>query len=139
MAATGTFRPAGMERSDIRSTWTFGTSRAGKTWPAPLLPRAVGSAEIVASVSLTDETLASAPAGDPVEEVRAYCRDRGVQFLFAQFVDMHGKPNAKLVPVHRLDDLLADGAGFAGFAAGEVGQKPSDPDLIAMPDARSFT
>src|SRR4029079_18367331 len=32
-----------------------------------------------------------------------------------------------------------DGAGFAGFAAGEVGQLPSDPDIAAMPDLRSYT
>jgi glutamine synthetase len=73
------------------------------------------------------------------EEVRAYVRDTGVQFLFAQFVDMHGKPNAKLVPATHLDDLFSDGAGFAGFAAGDIGQRPNDPDLAAIPDPASFT
>ena len=34
---------------------------------------------------------------------------------------------------------MEDGAGFAGFAAGEIGQGPHDPDLAAMPDVRSFT
>src|SRR3954464_13182937 len=72
-------------------------------------------------------------------EVRKLARDGGIEFLFAQFVDMHGKPNAKLVPAHHLDDLLEDGAGFAGFAAGDIGQGPHDPDLIAMPDVRSYT
>src|SRR3974377_2125159 len=52
---------------------------------------------------------------------------------------MHGKPNAKLVPASHLDGLFVDGAGFAGFAAGEIGQQPNDPDLAAMPDPRSFT
>jgi glutamine synthetase len=73
------------------------------------------------------------------DEVRAYVRNNGIQFLFAQFVDMHAKPNAKLVPAAHLDDLLTDGAGFAGFAAGEIGQQPNDPDMIAIPDVRSFT
>jgi glutamine synthetase len=72
-------------------------------------------------------------------EVRKLARDGDIEFLFAQFVDMHGKPNAKLVPAHHLDDLLSDGAGFAGFAAGDIGQGPHDPDLIAMPDVRSYT
>jgi glutamine synthetase len=72
-------------------------------------------------------------------DAEAYIRDHGVEFLFAQFVDMHGKPNAKLVPAHHLGDLLDDGAGFAGFAAGDIGQGPNDPDLIAMPDVRSLT
>jgi glutamine synthetase len=74
-----------------------------------------------------------------VEDVRAYVREHDVEFLFAQFVDMHGKPSAKLVPASHLDDLFTDGAGFAGYAAGDVGQEPNDPDLIAMPDPASFT
>ena len=45
----------------------------------------------------------------------------GVEFLFAMFVDMHGKPCAKMVPVSAIDGLMADGAGFAGFAAGADG------------------
>jgi len=73
------------------------------------------------------------------EAIRKELDERGVEFLFAQFVDMHGKPNAKLVPVQHLDDLLTDGAGFAGFAAGDIGQGPHDPDIAAMPDPRSLT
>src|ERR1700722_14864 len=73
------------------------------------------------------------------DDVRKIVKDNGIEFLFAQFVDMHGKPSAKLVPAHHLDDLLVEGAGFAGFAAGDIGQGPHDPDLIAIPDPRSFT
>ena len=72
-------------------------------------------------------------------DVRELVDENGIEFLFAQFVDMHGKPNAKLVPAHHIDDLLTEGAGFAGFAAGDIGQGPHDPDLIAMPDPRSLT
>src|ERR671929_134908 len=56
-----------------------------------------------------------------------------------QFVSMHGKPNAKLVPASHFDDLLTDGAGFAGFAAGDIGQTPNSPDMAAMPDIRTLT
>jgi glutamine synthetase len=73
------------------------------------------------------------------DEVRRVVSEQGIQFLFAQFVDMHGKPSAKLVPAHHIDDLLTDGAGFAGFAAGDIGQGPHDPDMIAIPDARTLT
>jgi glutamine synthetase len=74
-----------------------------------------------------------------VEDIRRVANERGVQFYFAQFVDMHARPSAKLVPAANLDDLLTDGAGFAGFAAGDIGQLPSDPDLAAIPDVSSFT
>src|ERR1700735_4381751 len=73
------------------------------------------------------------------DDVRAIVSAGGIEFLFAQFVDMHGKPSAKLVPAHHLDDLLTEGAGFAGFAAGDIGQGPDDPDMIAMPDPATLT
>src|SRR5213080_3230919 len=58
-----------------------------------------------------------AVATDPrLEEVRKIATGRGVEFFFAQFVDMYGRPSAKLVPAANLDDLATDGAGFARFA-----------------------
>jgi glutamine synthetase len=73
------------------------------------------------------------------DDARRIVKDGGIEFLFAQFVDMHGKPSAKLVPAHHLDGLLEDGAGFAGFAAGDIGQGPDDPDIAAIPDPRTLT
>jgi glutamine synthetase len=78
-------------------------------------------------------------APQTLDGVRKVVKDRGVEFFFAQFVELNGKPNAKLVPGHHLDDLVSDGAGFAGFAAGDIGQGPHDPDMIAMPDLSSLT
>jgi glutamine synthetase len=80
-----------------------------------------------------------AEAPQSLEDVRRIAEERGVEFFFAQFVELNGKPNAKLVPAHHLDDLVSEGAGFAGFAAGDIGQGPHDPDMIAMPDLKSLT
>ncbi len=74
-----------------------------------------------------------------LDDIRRATKDRGIEFFFAQFVDMYARPSAKLIPAANLDDLVAEGAGFAGFAAGEIGQVPADPDIAAMPDLDSFT
>ena len=63
----------------------------------------------------------------------------GVRFLLALFVDLTGKPCAKLVPVEAADELEHEGVGFAGYAVGAIGQQPCDPDLIALPDLASYT
>ncbi|MFF5033033.1 type III glutamate--ammonia ligase [Nocardia salmonicida] len=63
----------------------------------------------------------------------------GTTFILALFVTLSGKPCAKLVPAQAVQQLEHDGVGFAGFAAGGMGQQPRDPDLVAMPDASSFT
>ncbi len=73
------------------------------------------------------------------EEIKARIADDGVEFIYAMFVEMHGKPCAKLVPVSAIDDLLEVGAGFAGFAAGPMSQTPADPDILALPDPASYT
>jgi len=73
------------------------------------------------------------------EELRSRAEEDGIEFFFAMFVDMHGKPCAKLVPMASFDMLMDGGAGFAGFAAGPMGQTPADPDLTAVPDPASYT
>ncbi|PRC57800.1 type III glutamate--ammonia ligase, partial [Mycobacterium sp. ITM-2017-0098] len=61
-------------------------------------------------------------------------KDAGTRFILALFVDLRGKPFAKLVPVEAVDQLATEGVGFAGYAVGAMGQEPKDPDLMAMPD-----
>ena len=40
-----------------------------------------------------------AVAADPrLEAIKQVVRERGIEFFFAQFVDMYGRPSAKLVP-----------------------------------------
>jgi glutamine synthetase len=65
--------------------------------------------------------------------------ESGTTFILALFVDLTGKPCAKLVPVEAVDELMTDGVGFAGYAAGAMGQEPKDPDIMAIPDPSSFT
>lgn len=66
-------------------------------------------------------------------------KDAGTRFILALFVDLRGKPCAKLVPVEAVDLLATEGVGFAGYAVGAMGQEPKDPDLMAIPDPASFT
>ena len=51
---------------------------------------------------------------DVEAELRSRAESDGVEFFFAMFVDMHGKPCAKMIPATALDVLL----GGAGFAVG---------------------
>jgi glutamine synthetase len=77
-------------------------------------------------------------ASELEDQLRAKADADGVEFVFAMFVDMHGKPCAKMIPVEAIGVLADGGAGFAGFAAGPMGQTPADPDMIAVPDPASW-
>jgi glutamine synthetase len=65
--------------------------------------------------------------------------EKGLEFFLCSFVEMSGIPKAKLVPATHVDDMAVEGAGFAGFAAGNIGQGPHSPDMMAIPDFRSTT
>ncbi|MBA2951571.1 type III glutamate--ammonia ligase [Streptomyces himalayensis] len=82
---------------------------------------------------------AEAAQDEAPSDLATRARADGVKFLLALFVDLTGKPCAKLVPVEAADELQYEGVGFAGYAAGAMGQQPSDPDLIALPDLASYT
>ena len=71
------------------------------------------------------------------DELRAKAEADGVEFFFAMFVDMHGKPCAKMIPVEALEVLTGGGAVFVGFAAGPLAQGPAGPGMIAMLDPHS--
>ncbi|GAA0276843.1 type III glutamate--ammonia ligase [Cryptosporangium japonicum] len=76
---------------------------------------------------------------DRSADLTSRARQDGVRFLLALFVDLTGKPCAKLVPVESADTLQHEGVGFAGYAVGAMGQEPSDPDIMAIPDLASYT
>jgi glutamine synthetase len=72
-------------------------------------------------------------------DLAALAQTSGTKFILALFVDLRGKPCAKLVPVEAVDLLATEGVGFAGYAVGAMGQEPKDPDIMAIPDPASFT
>jgi len=74
-----------------------------------------------------------------VDQIKALAKEKGLEYFFCSFVEMSGVPKAKLVPTSHLGDMAQEGAGFAGFAAGDLNQGPHDPDIISMPDFDSLT
>ena len=74
-----------------------------------------------------------------LDEVRVLVAESKVEFFLSSFVEMSGAPKAKLVPASNLEEMADEGAGFAGFAAGNMGQDPHDSDMANMPDFNSLT
>ena len=63
----------------------------------------------------------------------------GIDYLLAQWVDIHGTPRCKGVPASAIEAFLGGSAGFAGAATVGMGQGPHSHDLIGMPDLKSYT
>lgn len=78
-----------------------------------------------------------APAGQAT--LASLVAAHSTQFILATFTTLTGKPCAKLIPASAVEDFQTEGCGFAGYAAGAMGQVPADPDIVALPDPGSFT
>ncbi len=72
-----------------------------------------------------------------LDQVKDFVKKNGIDFFLCSFVEMNGMPKAKVVPTTHLEDMAEEGAGFAGFAAGNMGQGPHDPDMANIPDFNS--
>lgn len=59
-------------------------------------------------------------------------------YYLAQFVDIHGRPKAKLVPGKHKEMIFGAGAGFAGFAIAGMGMGPHGREFMAIGDRDSI-
>jgi glutamine synthetase len=73
-----------------------------------------------------------------IGDAKAYLKEHNISLILAQFVDLHGVPKAKAVPVEHLEMILGDGAGFAGFALWGYGMGPDGPDLMQKGDLNTL-
>jgi glutamine synthetase len=73
-----------------------------------------------------------------LKAVEKFLQDKGIEYFLCSFVEMGGMPKAKLIPAKYLEDMASGSAGFAGFAVGNIGQGPHDPDMVALPDFESI-
>ena len=72
----------------------------------------------------------------PVPGLAARARADGVSSRLALGVELSGEPCASVVPVEAAEAFETDDAGFA---AGAIGRRPGDADLVAVPGTGSFT
>jgi glutamine synthetase len=73
------------------------------------------------------------------DRAKAFLAEHDVKFVLAQFVDIHGVAKAKAVPVDHFDDILREGAGFAGFAVWGLGQEPHEADYMAVGELETLS
>ena len=64
------------------------------------------------------------------EELRA----RGVRYCIGAYVDIHGNPKAKAVPIEHFEHMMHGSELFTGYALDGLGQEPNDDEICSMPD-----
>ena len=62
---------------------------------------------------------------------------KGVKYCFSSFVDVHGIPKGKTVPIHHFERMMRGSELFTGAALDGLGQSPDDDELAIHPDANA--
>lgn len=65
--------------------------------------------------------------------------DRGVRYGLASYVDVHGIPKAKSVPLSHFNRVIRGSELFTGAALEGLGQGPDDDELAVQPDPDAIT
>lgn len=71
------------------------------------------------------------------EQIAAIQKDleaKGVKYCIGAYVDIHGVPKAKVVPIDHLQQMAKGSERYTGYALDGLGQAPSDDELTSIPD-----
>ena len=79
-------------------------------------------------------TLASNTRKVDLPSLEAELKASGVKYLMPSFIDMHGVPKAKMVPLHHLHGCSRGSELFTGAAVDGVPQAVSDDEVCAVAD-----
>jgi glutamine synthetase len=73
-----------------------------------------------------------------IEVLRQELAQRGVKYMLSSYVDMHGVPKGKMVPLEHLPQMLAGSELYTGAALDGVPQEVSDEEVSSHPDPNSW-
>lgn len=59
---------------------------------------------------------------------------RGVKYCIGAYVDIHGVPKGKVVPVAHFADFARGSELYTGYALDGLGQSPNDDEIASVPD-----
>jgi glutamine synthetase len=69
-----------------------------------------------------------------VSKIQQKLKDQGVEYCIGAYVDIHGIPKAKVVPIDHLPQMAGGSERFTAYALDGLGHGPSDDEITCLPD-----
>jgi len=73
-------------------------------------------------------------SSDEITRLQHELTEKGVKYCIGAYVDIHGIPKAKVVPINHLGDMAKGSERYTGYALDGLGQAPNDDELTSVPD-----
>jgi glutamine synthetase len=74
------------------------------------------------------------PANEHLLHLQKELADKGVKYCIGAYVDIHGIPKAKVVPIDHLPQMAGGSERYTGYALDGLGQAPNDDEITSVPD-----
>ena len=72
-----------------------------------------------------------------IQALQASLKQKGVKYCIGAFVDIHGVPKGKVVPIDHLEHMAHGSELYTGYALDGLGQAPNDDEIASVPDLDS--
>jgi len=69
-----------------------------------------------------------------MEELKHKLKAQGVKYCVGAYVDIHGVPKGKFVPIDHFEDFASGSELYTGYALDGLGQSPNDDEIASLPD-----
>ncbi|MDG6777314.1 type III glutamate--ammonia ligase [Thiomicrorhabdus sp. zzn3] len=76
--------------------------------------------------------------GKEIEDFKRKLEAAGVKYCIGAYVDIHGIPKGKVVPIEHLDRMVEGSELYTGYALDGLGQMPNDDEIASVPDLDSM-
>ncbi|MCB1615863.1 MAG: type III glutamate--ammonia ligase [Pseudomonadales bacterium] len=71
---------------------------------------------------------------DDILLIQQQLKEKGVKYCMGSYVDIHGIPKGKVVPVDHLLHMAHGSELYTGYALDGLGQAPNDDEIASVPD-----
>jgi len=71
---------------------------------------------------------------DKIKKTQEFLRAKGVKYCIGAYVDIHGVPKGKVVPLDHLAHMAHGSELYTGYALDGLGQAPNDDEIASVPD-----
>ena len=76
---------------------------------------------------------------EDISKIKQELKDKGVKYCIGAYVDIHGIPKGKFVPIDHLEHMAHGSELYTGYALDGLGQEPNDDEIASVPDLNSIT
>src|ERR1700710_2824072 len=71
---------------------------------------------------------------EKIQQTHEQLRQQGVKYCIGAYVDIHGVPKAKVVPLHHLHHMAHGSELYTGYSLDGLGQEPNEDEIASVPD-----